>query len=228
MEKVSLLHEAKAIASFGGRLAFAVSTGRDSAVMLHVMSKFVDLKKQAFFHWSVYGEIIPYQKRYMELIERKYGITIEMRLTPKLVKQDQQGFVTDFLENNGCSLCLFGYRMDESLQRRGMLKAFTDGIDAKRRWAYPLRSWTKPKVRAYAKANRVPLNIEYALGLERDMGDHRGIRAFFLRHYIGEEDYQCAIRQDPAVEIDYVRITNDPEFWNNAEANIQKAAAKKA
>ena len=217
-----LMHEAKAIAAFGGRLAFAVSTGRDSAVMLHVMSRLVDIKKQAFFFWSHYPEVLPYHRRYIETVERKYGISIETHTWPEMYGGDQHKFTLDFMERNGCSLCLFGYRMDESLQRRGMLNRFADGIDRDRRWAYPLRSFTKPKVKAYAKAYRVPLNIEYCMGLDRDMGNHRGIRAYYLRHFIGEEDYQCAIRQDRNVEVDYVRITSDPEFWKNAEENIRK------
>ena len=37
------------------------------------------------------------------------------------------------------------------------------------------------------------------------------MRAVVLRHMISEEDYQCAIRQDPRVEVDYERFKNDPE-----------------
>lgn len=219
---MSLYNEAKAIASFGGRLAFAVSGGKDSAVMLHVMSKLTDLKQHRFFFWSCYPEMLPYQKRYIELVERTYGINIDVRIWPERYKGKQADFVREYMAHNGCSLCCFGYRMDESLQRRGMLNKLTDGIDYVRRWAYPLRSWTSPKVYAYAKTNKVPLNIEYSLGMKRDFANHRGIRSFFLRHYIGEEDYQCAIRQDPNVEVDYVRLTSDPEFWENAKRNAEK------
>lgn len=216
-QKQSLYNEAKAIAATGGRLAFAVSTGRDSAVMLSVMSRFTDLKRHKFFHWSHYPEMLPYQKRYIETVEKRYGISIDVRLWPDTMKTPQKEFTDSFLDENGCSFCLFGFRMDESLQRRGMMKKFTDGMDTVRRWAYPLRSWTHPKVKAYAKAFRIPLNIEYCMGMEHDMGNHRGMRAYYLRHFIGEEDYQCAIRQDPSVEMDYVRITNDPLFLKERE-----------
>ena len=37
------------------------------------------------------------------------------------------------------------------------------------------------------------------------------MRAVVLRHMISEEDYQCAIRQDPRVEVDYERFKDDPE-----------------
>lgn len=185
--------------------------------MLHVMSRLTDLKRHKFFFWSHYPEVLPYQKRYLDIVELKYGISIDFRLWPDLTRTSQKNFTDAYLDGNGCGFCLFGFRMDESLQRRGMLKKFDDGMDKERRWAYPLRSWTKPKVRAYAKAFRVPLNIEYCMGMDHDMGNHRGMRAYYLRHFIGEEDYQCAVRQDRNVEIDYIRITNDPEFIKNAE-----------
>ena len=102
--------------------------------------------------------------------------------------------------------------MDESLQRRGMLKAFEDGIDYVRHYGYPLRRWTAKTIRGYVTANKIPLSIEYALGYKHDFQDHRGARAYVLRHQISEEDYQAAIAQDPNVEIDYVRAANDPKL----------------
>lgn len=210
-KKVSLYNEAKAIASFGGRLAFAFSKGRDCAVMLSVMSKFTDLKRHKFFFWSRFPEILPYEKRYISMVEKRYGISIDIRLYPDLTGQKQGDFVREYMEKNGCSLCCFGYRMDESLQRRGMLKALEDGIDHARLWAYPLRSWTKPKIKAYVRSQRIPLSPEYNFGMKRDMNEFRSLNAVYLREIIGEEDYQCAIRQDPNVEIDYMRCTRNGE-----------------
>lgn len=211
VKNVSLLHEAKAVASFGGRLAFAVSMGRDSAVMLALMSKLTDLRKHAFFFWSRFPELLPYQRRYFNAMEKRYGIHIDIRLWPESYKGKQGEFVREYMEQNGCSLCCFGYRMDESLQRRGMLKALEDGIDRVRNWAYPLRSFTKPKIRAYVKEHRVPLAPEYQFGLKRDLNDFRSMNAVYLRHVIGEEDYQAAIRMDPSIEVDYMRCTRHQE-----------------
>lgn len=210
-KSVPITSEAKSIAGFGGRLAFAVSTGRDSAVMLALMSHFTDLKNHRFFFWSRFPEVLPFQRRYLDMLEKRYSIKIDVRLWPETYKSNQGEFVKQYMEENGCSLCCFGYRMDESLQRRGMLKALEDGIDRKRLWAYPLRSFTKPKVRAYVKAHRVPLTIEYNFGLKRDLNDFRSMNAVYLRTVIGEEDYQCAIRQDPNIEIDYMRCTRNEE-----------------
>lgn len=216
--KAKIYAEARAIAAFGGRLAFAVSGGRDSAVMVDLMSRLLpDMSAHRFFFWSYYPEVLPYKARYLSALERRYGIRIETRLDPQRCKGKQADFVRDFLDENGCALCLFGYKMDDSLQRRGMLKRLSDGIDRERRWAYPLRSFTKRTVRGYATTRNVPLALEYRLGLKHDLHEHRGPAAHFLRRYVGEEDYQCAVRQEPAIEIDFVRTANDPEFLAKLE-----------
>lgn len=205
--------EAKAISGFGGTFAFAVSLGRDCAVMLHLMNQLTDMKKHKFFHWSHYPEMLPYHAKYLAKIEKMYGVNVEVHLWPEDYKGKQAQFVTEFMEKNGCSLAIFGYRMDESLQRRGMLNKFTDGIDYVRKWAYPLRSFTRKTIRAYVNSNNVPLQVEYNNGIGRDMTEHRGKNAFLLRHFISEEDYQCAVRQNPNIEIDYVRYRNSEEFF---------------
>lgn len=132
-----LFNEAKAIANFGGRLAFAVSLGKDTACMLHIMNQLTDLKRHYFFHWSMYPKMLPYQSRYLSQIERMYGIKVDVSIWPELIKKKQAPAVTEIMEANRCDLALFAYRMDESLQRRGMLKRFNDGIDYVRKWGYP-------------------------------------------------------------------------------------------
>ncbi len=207
-----MYHEAKCIAAFGGRFAFGVSLGRDFAVLIHIMSHLTDLSKHAFFHWSKYPKLLPYQARYLDSLEKRYGFKSEIQIWPECKGMKQPDCISEFMERNGCSLCIQGMRMDESLQRRGMLKGFTDGIDYQRKYGYPLRRWTAKTIRGYVTANRIPLSIEYSLGYKHDFQDHRGARAYVLRHQISEEDYQAAIAQDPNVEIDYVRAANNPEL----------------
>ena len=149
-----MFHEAKCIADFGGRFAFGVSLGRDFAVVLHVMSQLTDMKRHAFFHWTKYPRLLPYQARYLALLEKMYGFKAEIQIWPECKKAKQQDVIREFMERNGCSLYIQGFRMDESLQRRGMLKKLTDGIDYVRHYGYPLRSWTSKTVRGYCTANR--------------------------------------------------------------------------
>lgn len=208
-----IYNEAKAIAAFGGRLAIAFSLGRDSAVMLHILSQLTDLKKHKIFYWSRYPKILPYQRRYVDIVEKKYGIKIDIRLHYSLIGKKQMPWVVEYVEQNKCDLAVFGFRMDESLQRRGMLKRFKDGIDYQRKWAYPLRSFTAKSIRGYVNSNKVPLSIEYQLGFKHDWSEHRGFRAWYLRELVSEEDYKCAVEQDPNIEIDYVRTKNSEEFY---------------
>ena len=155
--------------------------------------------------------MLPYQAKQLALLERRYGILIDVRPDPvsPLVKglrsiAEDRDFM---LDHYGCGLMVLGYRMDESLQRRGMLKKLENGINDKLRECYPLRSWTSRITNAFVKANKVLLSPEYSFGL-RDFRMHRSGRAVLLRHLISEADYQAAIAQDPQVEIDYVRYAH--------------------
>ena len=55
------------------------------------------------------------------------------------------------------------------------------------------------------------------------MTEHRGVNSFYLRHFIGEADYQAAIRQVPEVEIDYTRVINDKDFIENFSKKVSAA-----
>lgn len=190
--------------------------------MLHIMNQLTDLKKHYFYYWSMYSQPLPYQARYIHMLEKMYGIHINIFIWPEILKKKQADAVREIMEREKCDLALFAYRMDESLQRRGMLKALTDGIDLKRKWGYPLRSFTAKTSRGYVKTNNIPLNVEYRIGLQHDLLAHRFTNAIILRHFIGEEDYQCAIKQDPNVEIDYVRYINDQEVRDKIFGNEAK------
>ena len=217
MLKGKIYKEANAIAGFGGKFAFATSLGRDTAVMLHVMSRLLHLPDHRFFTWTRYPCMLPYQQRYLEQIEGLYGISVEVSLFPEDMGMKRKVWWEDYMDRNGCSLVLFGERKDESLQRRGMLNPLKDGIDYRFRKAFPLRSFTARNIRGYVNAHRLPLSVEYKIGIKGNLDEFRGPRAYALRHYISELDYRCAVAQDPNVEIDYVRFVNDPEFRAECE-----------
>lgn len=216
--------EASAIASDGRFLAFSVSLGRDTAVMLDMMSRITDFSKARFFHWSYYPVMLPYHARYLSMIEKRYGIKVDVFTRPDQL-EGQAEFRDAYLKQYSCGLCLMGCRMDESLQRRGMLKSLENGTDEKRHYAYPLRSMTQKTEKAYLFRHKIPLQPEYALGLRHDMQEHRGDRSWILRHCISEADYQAAIRQDINVEIDYART--EFECRADALAEIQREEDEK-
>lgn len=211
----SIYHETHQIAASGSKLLFGVSLGRDTACMLHLfkehapkLSKGFDIREHAFVHWTPYDKMIPYQARLLQVIQDRYGIIVDVRPDP--VNWAMKGIRSIAEERDACiehyqaKYMVMGYRMDESLQRRGMLKKHTDGLNDKLHEAYPLRSWTSRITDTFVKTNRIQLAPEYAYGL-RDCRNHRGMKAVWLRKFIGEADYQAAVAQDPQVEVDYVR-----------------------
>lgn len=204
----SIYYEADQIATSGSRLLFGVSLGRDTAAMLHLMSTRVKFKDHAFVHWTPYLEMLPYQARLLNAIQVRYGIKVDVRPDPRSWLMKGIRSIADerdaCIDKYGADFMCVGYRMDESLQRRGMLKRHTTGMDPKVREAYPLRSWTRPIMSKYIESNRIQLAPEYSYGL-RDCRNHRGMRAVWLREIIGEADFRAAVEQDPQVEIDYVR-----------------------
>lgn len=205
----SVYHEAECIArrvSEGARLLFFVSCGRDSSCILELMSKYIDMSRHVYVHYTPYETVLPYQSRHLDYLSRRYKIDIQTRPDPRSIAYKLRGVAEDrdmLLDQHGCSLCVLGYRMDESLQRRGMLKSKTTGIDDKVRECYPLRAWTSRITDAFVKTRRIPLAPEYKYGF-RDCRNHRGLKAVLLRQ-ISEEDYLAAVAQDPQIEVDYVR-----------------------
>lgn len=201
-----IYHEARSISSLNKRLLFMVSTGRDSMCILELMKDLVDLPSMSFVHYSSFDPVLPYQSRILGYLEKRYSIRIEVRPDPMGVAYGLRGVAEDrdaLLRDKNCELMVLGYRMDESLQRRGMLKSLTDGINPKTRECYPLRSWTSRITDAFVKARKIRLAPEYGLGL-RDFRNVKNGKAYLLR-LICEESYKEAVRQDPTVELDYVR-----------------------
>lgn len=194
------------------KVSFALSCGKDSAVMLDIASKYLDLKKHAFFYLTFYSEVLPYKRRYLANLERKYGISIAIHENPVKCGMKQAALFRKIMEQDGSQLIGIGYKIYDSLQRRAILKGSEDnGLALNFPFFAPLRDWKDSQVRAYAKSHKLTLSPEYSFGAKREFDEFCGMRAVVLRHMISEEDYQCAIRQDPRVEVDYERFKDDPE-----------------
>lgn len=180
--------------------------------MLDLASKFLDLSKHRFFYMSFYHEVLPYKRKYLCALERKYGITIDIHENPVRYGLKQSELFRKIMEQDGTQLIGIGYKIYDSLQRRAILKGSEEnGIAINFPFFAPLRDWKNSQVLAYAKSHRLTLSPEYSMGAKNEFDEFCGMRAVVLRHMISEEDYQCAIRQDPRVEVDYERFKNDPE-----------------
>ena len=194
------------------KVSFAISCGKDSAVMLDLASKFLDLSKHSFFYLTSYQEVLPFKRRYLQGLEKRYGIDIKVHYDPVMKGMKQAKAFRKFMEQDGTQLIGIGYKIYDSLQRRAILKGSEEsGLALNFPFFAPLRDWKNKQVLAYAKSHRLALSPEYSMGANSEFDEFCGMRAVVLRHMISEEDYQCAIRQDPRVEVDYERFKNDPE-----------------
>lgn len=194
------------------KVSFAISCGKDSAVMLDIASKYLDLKKHAFFYMTFYSEVLPFKRKYIASIERKYGITVNIHENPARFGMKQSDLFRKVMEQDGSQLIGIGYKIYDSLQRRAILKGSEEnGLALNFPFFAPLRDWKNSQVMAYAKSRKLNLSPEYSFGCHGELDEFCGMRSVILRHMISEEDYQCAIRQDPRVEVDYERFKDDPE-----------------
>lgn len=207
---MDIYHEIESLIATRKKLLFGVSLGRDCACMLHLFfNKYkIDPKEHSFVHYIVYDEMLPYQQKQLEALEKLYGFTCMIRPDPYSYLKKVRSVADErdmLLSLTGAEYWVTAIRMDESLQRRGMMKRYADGINNDMKEAYPLRSWTRRIRDNYVKVNNIHLAPEYAFGLHDCRGTHRGMLAVWLRHEIGEEEFKLAVKFDPQVMIDYVR-----------------------
>lgn len=206
-------------------VSFAISCGKDSAVMLDLVARFLDVGMHRFFFFSAYPQVLPFRARYLQALERRYGISIDVRFQPSALGLRQAPAFERIRKENGTELVGLGYKIYDSLQRRAILKDSPDGIVEKPHFFCPLRDWTNRQVMAYAKGRKLVLAPDYSLGCRNEIDDFCGPRAVVLRHLVSEEDFQCAARQDKRILIDYERFKDHPECRALAERKNRKGDA---
>lgn len=169
-----------------GKILAFISRGRDAAVMTHLLTKSVDPSRLVFVHLWHYPDL-EYQKKQIALWERFFGIKIHLEMAEEVVamvdgkKSISFGEMRDIVKNKyGAKWSAYGYRMDENMGRRALLKPHADGIHYAQETLYPLRQFNQKTVNAYAIKNRIPLAVEYKYGL-RDISIFDGAAARWLR-----------------------------------------------
>lgn len=200
------------MAKDGRKVSFGISCGKDSAVMLELVREFLGTEKHSFFFLSHFETVLPFKKRYLNALERRYGIKVDVFTAPEKLGLRQAPALKRIRDGHGAELTGMGYKIYDSLQRRAILKGHDDGIVPNSAFFCPLRDWTNRQCLAYARSHRLVLSPEYSLGCQREMADFFGPRSVVLRHLISEEDFQCAASQDKRILIDYERFKDDPEL----------------
>lgn len=191
-----------------------VSGGKDSVAVLDVVREVGFPRVAAYFMYIVPG--LSFQERYLEYLERRYDIEIirlphwmlstfyryasyrpdtNVSLDCPVIKAGD--IDAEVRERTGIKWIVDGQRIDESLERRGMIKPCR-GIDLKRRRAFPIAYWSTKTVLAYLKARNIPLAPEYRYH-GRSFGSFRIEDLGGIRHHF-PEDYQRILKVFPYAE----------------------------
>src|ERR1700680_1123076 len=145
------------------------SGGKDSWASLQLCSEGFK-QVHAYFCYIVEG--LEVEERSLRAAEARYGITIHRFPSPQLQHYLRNGIYTvrpvafnrrmkdaDICRvmrgRTGARLIASGMRMEESLQRRGMIHSTGDGFDEKNEKIYPLAHWNAKAVYSYLGLKRL-------------------------------------------------------------------------
>lgn len=171
----------------------AFSGGKDSLVTLDLAARVFD-RVQPYFRYEVKG--LSEHERVFAQVERRYHCEVIRVPSPELAARIRWGSMlpreTAMRRNlkhvdieayvrklTGLKWILSGIRMEESLQRRGMVndaKRWADngtglpetlGIDRKGWRAWPICHWGPQHVRQYMSARRLPLPVQNGMNRNR-------------------------------------------------------------
>lgn len=184
-----------------GKIVVFVSRGRDAATMAHVLLATVPRERLIFVNLWYYPDLA-YQQAQLAAWEVFCGIEIHRHPAEEVeaIHGGKQalsfGDVREWIRDKyGAEWVAYGYRMDESLARRALLKPHLDGIHYAQKTVYPLRQFNHALVLAYVKRHRIPLAPEYAYGF-RDISIFDGDSARWLRDTY-PDDFERACAWDP-------------------------------
>jgi 3'-phosphoadenosine 5'-phosphosulfate sulfotransferase (PAPS reductase)/FAD synthetase len=182
------------------------STGRDSIVMLDLFFRFYSGKKHIIYFY--YYKDIPTKNRFLKYIENKYSCTIhQYPIIDKLREKNKSinwGDIDNKLRDEFKTEWIArGYRKDESLHRRGLLKNCIKGLEYNTKIIYPLIEWSKKHVNYYVKQRKILLPIEYKYGF-RDITIYKGKCLLWLYNNF-PEDYEWIKKQNPHIEGELIR-----------------------
>jgi phosphoadenosine phosphosulfate reductase len=177
------------------------------------MEEAQNLTLEPVFLYFVKG--LSFQEKVIQYYERRYKIKInrfphndvkfimERDKKRKIGQADMENFLRDKFD---ISFIIYGYRKDESLQRRGMMAHLDHGIDWKYKKIYPLAEWREPHIRKYVKQKRLVLPDSYRMGY-RDINSLKGDALMYIYNNF-PEDYRKIITLYPHIEAERIRVEN--------------------
>jgi len=196
----------------------AYSGGKDSWACLELAVRVFGRGNVHVYNLYIVPEL-ECELRELRKAERRYGVTIRRYPHPgigtalstghlqplptafrrKLQHSDIYVHVRDVTKSDWI---IFGHRMDESLQRRGMIKA-SQGVMPRLRKAYPLWNWKAADVFHFLKAAKIPAPEQYT---EDDTtGMTLGANSLLYLRANYPDDYRKVIKMFPLAEVQFLR-----------------------
>lgn len=191
-----------------GPVAVLYSTGEDSSVLLHLMTRFFPADRIIpIFLYTCRG--IGYKERFISQIGKQYGLEIRyypdyniselLRREGRRVKRITYGqMLSGIRADFSIEYVAIGWVKGESMGRACAMKTYDNGIDWRDKKLFPLHDWNKKDVRAYIKANRILLAPECYQGF-RNIDIYQGESLLWLKHN-HPEDYQTWVKTYPMSE----------------------------
>lgn len=195
------------------------SSGKDSIATLDLCCKYI--KKVIAVHlYFVKGlsfreNILKYYSNRYKIPVHQYPQTDVSRIfsnqafvnTTKDVSKIKQFDIELFIrKKHNISFLAYGYRKNESLQRRGQLSK-CDGLEKKFKRFFPIADWTHKDVLHYMKCEKLPLSVEYSYGF-RDINFFEGKGLIWLyRNY--PDDYERVKQVYPFIDAELMRAQGE-------------------
>lgn len=148
------------------------SGGKDSLATLDLCSRVFERVHAYFLYWCKGLET---EERLLRMAEKRWNCTVTRLPSPaiqtylsgsygKRVAQRRRYKLEDtwaiMRDRTGVEWIAFGQRMDESIERAGMLKESKGVMDDARR-VYPLWDWKAKDVFAYLRNRRIPIPTNF-------------------------------------------------------------------
>lgn len=188
------------------------SGGRDSIVMLDLFMTRARKTVSRIFFLRVCPNL-EFQEKVTRYYEARYKITIDRLIHPKAWayfgpayqgrKQRWSDAEKRIRADFEVGWLSYGYRKDESLQKRGQIATTDAGIDRKYRKVFPLADWSRKHCQAYIEKKKLPLPTEYRNGWS-DISVFKGETLLYIaRSY--PNDYRTLIATYPDLEGEFIR-----------------------
>jgi phosphoadenosine phosphosulfate reductase len=220
---------ARNTARLSDRAIVFFSGGKDATVMLDLCVRHFK-RVDAIFMYFIPD--LAYQERHLAVVEQFYGIRIHRAphwaLSHYLYEglyrwhsKESDTYEVDIgdteemiRERTGSRWCAHGFKMTDSLERRGIIRG-VKGIDTKFRRFYPVAGFTDKMIMDYIRWRRLPLAPEYRWGLKRSAAFPNTIEELAAVKKHAPDDYEKVIGRFPFLKA----IEAREEFYGSGEAS---------